>query len=124
MYVEDVSHSQALSVFQKQFRSKTGQPWENRADAHGGPKRYAFLERNYEEAEEEDADEDAGGSAGGEAAKLVKSSLAKPLQNLMQLIFNTDIMYVVSTPLVFLTQAFQNISNLFPKATIHGVYVL
>ncbi|KAH8145222.1 uncharacterized protein LAJ45_10783 [Morchella importuna] len=92
MYVEDVSHSQALSVFQKQFRSKTGQPWENRADAHGGPKRYAFLERNYEEAEEEDADEDAGGSAGGEAAKLVKSSLAKPLQNLMQLIFNTDIM--------------------------------
>lgn len=119
MYLQDVSYHNALAQFQKLFKSKTGQYWEGRADALGGPKKYAFLERNYDEAEEEDADGDAGGSAGGEAAKLVKSSLAKPLQNLMQLIFNTDIMYVVSTPLIF-----QNISNLFPKATIHGFYVL
>lgn len=91
MYVQDTTFHQALSVFEKQFRSKTGHHWNDRSNAHGGPKRYAFLERNYDEAEEEEEEEDGVPSNGG-AAKPLKSRLDKSLQSLMQLIFNTDIM--------------------------------
>lgn len=90
MYVSCVDISTAMSQFEKLFKSKTGCRWDDRADAHGGPKKYAFLERNYDEDEEEDETEvKAEGSA-----VTVKSRLARPLQNLMQLIFNLDIMCV------------------------------
>lgn len=90
MYVDRVGFHIALSQFEKLFKSKTGYSWDDRASAHGGPKKYAFLERNYEEDEEE---EDMTVKADGPGAALAaKSRLARPLQNLMQLIFNVDIM--------------------------------
>lgn len=90
MYVDRVNFHTALSQFEKLFKSKTGCRWDDRASAHGGPKKYAFLERNYEEDEdEEDTTIKADGSG---AAVAAKSRLARPLQNLMQLIFNVDIM--------------------------------
>lgn len=94
MYANGVSFHEALAQFEKLFKSKTGTYWNNRADAHGGPKKYAFLERNYDEDEEQDEAEVKAEGSG--VATTVKSRLAKPLQNLMQLIFNVDIMYVSS----------------------------
>lgn len=88
MYADRVGFHTALAQFEKLFKDKTGRRWDDRASAHGGPKRYAFLERNYEEDEGGDEEEDDGPGT----AVAVKSRLARPLQNLMQLIFNVDIM--------------------------------
>lgn len=94
MYANRVGFHTALAQFEKLFKSKTGSHWDDRASAHGGPKKYAFLERNYEE--DEGGDEEGGDVAakddGPGTAVAVKSRLARPLQNLMQLIFNVDIM--------------------------------
>lgn len=93
MYVERGSFHTALSQFEKLFKNKTGCHWDDRANALGGPKKYAFLERNYEEDEEEEEEEGTTAKADGSGvAVAVKSRLARPLQNLMQLIFNVDIM--------------------------------
>lgn len=94
MYISNASLAPALAQFEKLFKNKTGFRWDGRANAHGGPGKYAFLERNYEEDEEEEEEEtkEEGKGAGGSPV-TVKSRLAKPLQSLMQLIFNTDIMY-------------------------------
>lgn len=90
MYVNRVNLYTALAQFEKLFKSKTGSHWDYRADALGGPKKYAFLERNYEEDEEE-ADVAVNDDSSGKAV-AVESRLARPLQNLMKLIFNVDIM--------------------------------
>lgn len=90
MYADRVNFHTALAQFEKLFKSKTGSRWDDRASAHGGPKKYAFLERNYEEDEE--GGDVAAKDDGPGTAVAVKSRLARPLQNLMQLIFNVDIM--------------------------------
>ncbi|KAI0151980.1 PARP-domain-containing protein [Hypoxylon sp. NC0597] len=70
----------ALSEFEKNFYSKTGLSWDQRAKAPIARK-YAFVERSYE-ANSEDEDETK------DEAKASKSKLSKPVQDLMQLIFN------------------------------------
>lgn len=94
MYLQNVGLGAAMSQFEKQFKSKTGYRWDDRAAAHGRPGKYAFLERNYEEDDEENDVQQDDKSDPDEPARELKSRLAKPLQSLMQLIFNTDIMYV------------------------------
>lgn len=92
----DNSLDDAIRQFEKKFKDKSGHTWANRLDQ---PKKnkYTFLERNYEQDSSEDeqdlpradARRDSKTSLGSENNKaIVESSLPKPVQRLMQLIFN------------------------------------
>ena len=91
----DDSLGDAVRQFEKKFKDKTGHNWANRLD---GPKKnkYTFLERNYEEDSSEDEKDLPGTgsrrgsktSLGSENKVVVESTLPKPVQRLMQLIFN------------------------------------
>ena len=92
----DNSLDDAIRQFEKKFKDKSGHTWANRLD---GPKKnkYTFLERNYEEDSSEDEEDLLGaGSRRGSKTSLdsetnktvVESALPKPVQRLMELIFN------------------------------------
>ena len=93
----DGSLEDALSEFQKRFRDKTGKSWKDRLGPTN-PKKYIFLERNYEDSGNEN-DDDLPGAGKSRASKeslpnddqdLVESKLAGAVQRLMHLIFNED----------------------------------
>ena len=88
MSIQGVDLSSAIYHFEKQFKSKTGKDWARRTEALGGVGKYTFLERNYEE-DEDDQDEEMND------AEEVKSKLSKALQNLVGLIFDTKMMFVL-----------------------------
>jgi poly [ADP-ribose] polymerase 2/3/4 len=79
-------------LFDNKFKDKSGHRWADRLDPPK-PKKYTFIEKNYEESDDEG---DAGGAssskspvkAGKEKIPEVESALAQPVQRLMQLIFN------------------------------------
>ncbi|CCF39852.1 hypothetical protein CH063_02219 [Colletotrichum higginsianum] len=85
----------ALSNFDKKFKDKSGLTWANRAD-DPKPKKYAFIERSYEP--DSDSDDDDGDNAGpavkvkdeesDDAPEPVQCTLEKPVEELMNLIFN------------------------------------
>lgn len=80
----------ALSLFEKKFKDKSGLKWENRLDTPKDGK-YTFIEKNYEE--EDDEPKAKNGKAKKEPSKgspPVESKLTQPLQNLMSFIFNQD----------------------------------
>lgn len=92
----DNSLDDAIRQFEKKFKDKSGHTWANRLDQ---PKKnkYTFLERNYEQDGSEDeqdvpsADSTRGSKTSLGSANIkavVESSLSKPVQRLMQLIFN------------------------------------
>lgn len=89
MLCQGASFPTAEAAFDKQFKTKTGKYWADRANAHGGSSKYAYLERNYEDDEE---DAGTGSSDPSTAPKIPESTIAKPLQELVKLIFNTKIM--------------------------------
>ncbi|KAI0521356.1 poly polymerase catalytic domain-containing protein [Xylaria bambusicola] len=78
----------ALKVFREKFKSKSGLAWEDRGE-QPKPGKYAFIEKSYEPDSEEENDAD-------EAETKVKkedepeSRLPRPVQDLMQLIFNQE----------------------------------
>ncbi|KAI9772671.1 MAG: hypothetical protein M1840_000266 [Geoglossum simile] len=82
----------AIKVFDNKFKDKSGHLWVDRLDPPK-PKKYTFIEKNYEESDDEGG---AGGASNSkslvkaEKEKMpeVKSALAQPVQRLMQLIFN------------------------------------
>lgn len=79
----------AIRFFEKKFRDKSGLTWANRLDSPKSGK-YTFIERNYEESDDE-GDENPTEKEGEEAIEPVdapESKLAKPIQSLMELIFN------------------------------------
>jgi len=87
---------EALSQFEKKFKDKSGHKWADRLEPHKKGK-YAFIERNYEEDTEESDEElpGAGSRRGSKAStnsqvkkKAVESALAKPVQDLLRLMFN------------------------------------
>jgi poly [ADP-ribose] polymerase 2/3/4 len=85
------SLQEALHNFESKFKSKSGLPWANRNDPPK-PGKYAFIEKSYE-PESEDEHEDNKGStevvkADFKQQEEPESKLAKPVQELMQLIFN------------------------------------
>ncbi|OHW98329.1 PARP-like domain-containing protein [Colletotrichum incanum] len=92
----DGTLNDALSNFDKKFKDKSGLAWANRGD-DPKPKKYAFIERSYEPDSDND-DDDAGDDAGpadkikdeesDEAPEPVQCTLAKPVEELMNLIFN------------------------------------
>ncbi|KAF4120713.1 hypothetical protein GMORB2_2717 [Geosmithia morbida] len=95
----------AVTEFKRKFKDKSGLAWEHRGD-DPKPNKYAFVEKNYNDSDDEDDDDDAkpkkktakpeggyggagaaGEEEGGELASP-KSALPKPVQELMELIFN------------------------------------
>lgn len=78
-----------MKQFNDKFKSKSGLSWDNRSE-QPKPNKYAFIEKSYE-PDSEDEEEDV-----GEVKAEVKeedepdSKLAKPVQALMQLIFNRE----------------------------------
>ncbi|KAI0847539.1 PARP-domain-containing protein [Daldinia vernicosa] len=82
----------ALHEFNSKFKSKTGLPWVNRGEPPK-PGKYAFIEKSYEpDSEDEDDTKDTKDTNGGtikiEDGEEPDSKLPKPVQELMQLIFN------------------------------------
>lgn len=87
----------AINEFEKKFKDKTGNKWEDRATGPIKPKKYAFIERSYEDSDAEGEEDLPGGekqkTKKGEGAKeeeLVESKLPEPVQRLLKLIFNEE----------------------------------
>ncbi|KAI6784882.1 Poly [ADP-ribose] polymerase-like protein [Emericellopsis cladophorae] len=87
------SEADAIKNFSKKFKDKSGLSWDNRG-ADPKPGKYAFVERSYNPDSE---DEDGDGAASTKGVKKEdaeedipppKCTLEKPVQELMELIFN------------------------------------
>ena len=77
----------ALTEFDKKFKSKTGHSWSDREDAKEPKKgKYTFIERDYEEDDEEAPQQQDSSSSKNE----VDSKLPIQTQRLMELIFNQN----------------------------------
>ncbi|KAF7531533.1 hypothetical protein G7054_g8774 [Neopestalotiopsis clavispora] len=74
----------ALDNFNKKFKDKSGLAWADRS-APPKPKKYTFVERSY--AEDSD-DEEETKTKSEDSAEAPESKLTKPVQELMELIFN------------------------------------
>lgn len=77
----------AIQFFEKKFKDKSGLTWANRLDSPRSGK-YTFLERNYEESDDEGDQNPPEKEA--RPVKTPDSSLTKPVQRLMELIFNQE----------------------------------
>ncbi|KAK2001053.1 PARP-domain-containing protein [Colletotrichum falcatum] len=88
----------ARKNFEKKFKDKSGLAWADRGD-DPRPGKYAFVERNYEPDSDDDGDNDDADNDAAQADKVkdeesgedpepVQSTLAKPVEELMGLIFN------------------------------------
>ncbi|KAL5410903.1 hypothetical protein PMIN03_005147 [Paraphaeosphaeria minitans] len=89
------SYSDAFSNFNKKFKEKSKLSWDDRGTE---PKKgaYAYVERSYEpDTEDEEVEEVAANGYGRHPRSVspAKSSLAVPVQSLMQLIFNQQYMF-------------------------------
>ena len=89
----DGSFKTALKHFEKKFKDKSGLSWENRGN-DPKPGKYAFVERSYnpdsDDEDEDDADDKKGvkKEEGEDEEPAVECTLEKPVQELMELIFN------------------------------------
>ncbi|KAI0404429.1 poly polymerase catalytic domain-containing protein [Xylaria palmicola] len=77
----------ALKQFNDKFKSKSGLSWDNRGDPPKSNK-YAFIERSYEPDSEDEKDEVDKTDSDVKKEDEPESKLRKPVQELMQLIFN------------------------------------
>ncbi|KAF6828954.1 hypothetical protein CPLU01_08184 [Colletotrichum plurivorum] len=78
----------ALRQFDKKFRDKSGLAWANRGD-DPKPKKYAFIERSYDQDSDDDADDAIKNEDDEEEEqKPAMCTLDKPVEELMGLIFN------------------------------------
>lgn len=103
----DGSFADAVKHFEKKFKDKSGLRWEDRTE-NPKPGKYAFIERSYEsDSDEESDDEDAAmkGENGDvkmeddEETKVPKCTLAKPVESLMDMIFNDSFFQATMTAL-------------------------
>lgn len=78
------SLADALEHFNKKFKDKSGLAWADRS-APPKPKKYTFVERSYADDSDEEEETKVKSEDGAEAPE---SKLAKPVQELMELIFN------------------------------------
>ena len=90
----------AMHAFNQKFKDKTGLKWENRSDRTPNnfkTSKYTFIERKYEDDSSDDEDEMSGAFHGtgsrqetgsSSPVKRLESNLPKPVQRLMQLVFN------------------------------------
>lgn len=78
----------AKKMFGKKFKDKTGLAWEDRAETPK-PKKYVYLERNYDPDSDGDDDKaERKGTDGAEERKPPPCTLDPPVQELMKLVFN------------------------------------
>lgn len=77
----------AIWFFEKKFKDKSGLLWANRFDPPRSGK-YTFIERNYEESDDEDGKKPTPKKEDTKPSKAPESKLARPVQSLMELIFN------------------------------------
>ena len=95
----DGSFQDAMATFEKKFKDKAGVSWSDRFDAPKGNRQkgyYTFVERKYEDDSDDGFEEPSitnnSGSSGNlgtvSPVKRAESALAKPVQRLMELIFN------------------------------------
>ncbi len=78
----------ALNEFEKKFKDKSGNKWEDRS-APGKKGKYTFLEKNYE-SDEDDGEEKVKKEEDDESVSNVESKLPRPTQRLVELIFNQN----------------------------------
>lgn len=81
----DGTLANAMRYFETKFKDKSGLKWENRLDPPK-PKKYTFIERNYEEDDEDD--DEVKKEETEDSKPEIESTLSKPLQDLMSFIFN------------------------------------
>ncbi|KAJ3056683.1 Poly [ADP-ribose] polymerase 2 [Rhizophlyctis rosea] len=88
------SLDKAKMLFEKKFQDKTKNHWDSRADFEKVPGKYFLIERDFggDDEEEEEKEEPAADGKGKEPVKIPDSKLAKPVQELVKLIFNLDMM--------------------------------
>jgi poly [ADP-ribose] polymerase 2/3/4 len=97
----DGAVADALRNFNKKFKDKSGLAWEDRC-APAKPKKYTFVERSYAPDSDDEDDSAADKKVKSEGAKdepEPDSKLAKPIQELMELIFNQQYFQNVMTSL-------------------------
>lgn len=92
----DGSFEDALKQFESKFKDKSGLKWDQRNDPPKS-KKYTFIERDYnvsssDEAENDDDLPGAGSRRGSKqsntSTKSIECTLQKPVQRLMEMIFN------------------------------------
>ncbi|KAK3734446.1 hypothetical protein RRG08_029121 [Elysia crispata] len=83
--------SAAIKDFEKKFKDKTKNNWSDRANFQAVKGKYTLLEMAGDDDEgEDDVDFSLVQTADGEAKKVAPCTLDKPTQDLMKLIFDTD----------------------------------
>ncbi|KAI1202306.1 poly polymerase catalytic domain-containing protein [Nemania serpens] len=88
----------ALKQFNDKFKSKSGWSWDNRGNEPKSGK-YAFIEKSYEPDSEGEDDDDSKVKTEAVTENEPESKLSKPVQSLMQLIFNQEYFANVMTDL-------------------------
>jgi poly [ADP-ribose] polymerase len=83
----DGTLNDAKREFMKKFQDKTGLDWDSRGDK-AIPKKYAFIEDNHTCNDEQEVGNKAPGKEAATEILLPESRLDKPIQELMQLIFD------------------------------------
>lgn len=101
MTIGNGSLGAAMDAFSKKFKDKAGVPFSNRFDAPTGSRQkgyYTFIERNYEDDSDDDPEDvSSGGPGTSKTAESsgpvprVESKLSKPVQRLMELIFDQQL---------------------------------
>ncbi|KAJ6438183.1 integral membrane family protein [Purpureocillium lavendulum] len=86
------SFQDALKNFEKKFKDKSGLQWDKRGE-DPKPGKYAFVERSYNDDDSDEEMDDADNKAtvkteDGDEAAVPDCTLPKPVQDLMELIFN------------------------------------
>ncbi|KAJ3158236.1 Poly [ADP-ribose] polymerase 2 [Geranomyces michiganensis] len=87
----------AITHFKAKFQDKTRNHWDDRHNFEKKPGKYYLIERDFGDDENDDGEDDeakaiAAKEAAAARAKIPPSKLPQPVQNLMKLIFNTDMM--------------------------------
>ncbi|KAJ3292161.1 Poly [ADP-ribose] polymerase 2 [Borealophlyctis nickersoniae] len=82
----------ALSAFKKKFHEKTKNNWDDRANFEKVPGKYFLLERDFSADNDDDDDDETNEKEAKEARKVPESKLEKPVQDLVKMIFNIDMM--------------------------------
>lgn len=80
----------AVKDFEKKFKDKTKNNWSDRANFKAVPGKYTLLEMAGDDEGEDEVDLSVLNSADGEAKKTAPCKLDKPTQDLVNLIFDTD----------------------------------
>lgn len=102
MAADSESFDSAKAQFEKKFKDKTGNSWEDRATGPMRPKKYVFIERSYEDTDSEGEDELPGAEKrkknrvkkeddDDEEIEVVESKLPQAVQRLLKLIFDSNL---------------------------------